>query len=58
MMLGTGEMAQLIKVLAAKANGLSSIPGTQVVEEEKKLPQLSFDLHMNFEVAVLGFLLL
>jgi hypothetical protein len=58
MMLGADEMAQLIKVLAAKANDLSSIPGTQLVTEEKQLPQSSFGLHMNFTVGVLVFLLL
>lgn len=58
MMLGPGEMAQLIKVLAAKANDMSSIPGTQMVAEEKQLPQLSFGLHMNFTVGVFVLLLL
>lgn len=50
-------MALLVKVPAAKANDLSSIPGTQMVEAENQLSPLSFDLHM-YVVCVLGFLLL
>lgn len=50
-------MALLVKVSAAKANDVSSIPGTLMVEAENQLPLLSFDLHM-YVVCVLGFLLL
>lgn len=50
-------MALLVKVPAAKANDLSSIPGTQMVEAENQLSLLFFDLHM-YVVCVLGFLLL
>lgn len=37
-----GKMAELVKVLAAKAGNLSSIPRTQMVKGENKL---SLDLH-------------
>lgn len=31
---GAGEMAQLVKVLAAKSDDLSSVPRTRMVERE------------------------
>lgn len=42
---GAGEMAQQGKALAAKPDDLSSSPGSQMVEGENQLPQLSSNLH-------------
>lgn len=45
---GSGEMGQLVKVLAAKSEDLSSSSGTHMLEGEKKNSQkLPPDLHMN-----------
>lgn len=35
------EMAEQVKVLAAKPGGLGSVPGTCMVEGERELPQIA-----------------
>jgi hypothetical protein len=40
--LGAGNMAQLLKVLAAKLGDLSSVLGSHMVEGEKQLLQVVF----------------
>lgn len=38
-----GELAQRVKVLAAKADDLSSISGAQTVEGDNQSPKLSYE---------------
>lgn len=45
-------MAQQVKELAAKTDHLSSIPGTHMMKEENRFPQLSSDLHMYITTRV------
>lgn len=37
---GAGKMTQWVEVLAVKPDDLSSIPGSQMMEEENHLPQV------------------
>lgn len=39
--IGTGEMAQYIRVSAAKIDIVSSVPGTHIMEGEHQLQQLT-----------------
>lgn len=41
--LGAGKMAQQVKALIIKTDGLSSVPRTHMVEKESRLYKLSFD---------------
>jgi hypothetical protein len=43
-MVQTGEMAQQVKVLAAKSDNLSSLPGSQIMKR-KNSQDLSSDLY-------------
>lgn len=40
--IGTSEMAQLVKGLAARPESLSSVPRMHAVEGEKQVPQTVF----------------
>lgn len=48
----TGEMAQQVKVLTAKADGLSFIPRNHMVKEKLSSHSLSSDLHLAMRCGV------